>query len=103
MTSPEDFYATLNPDWLLCRAYGHAWEPYTAELLMGTYDVTVKCARCGTLKRDTLTSSGKPVGHSVFNYAPGYQNSGAGRTLVGTRGVAKMVAVKAQQPQLEQG
>lgn len=100
-TSPLDFYqALVEADaqaFLQCRGYGHSWSPHTV-ITHGSkrnpsYEVTVVCASCQTMRTDFLDMFGDPVRHSIASYPAGYVAPGSGGAMRGTRGVAKLVGV----------
>src|SRR4051812_44403686 len=77
----ETFAAQLNDRFLHCRALGHNWRPHTAEYdqAAGTYDRTLRCSNCRTLRHQVLSSLGGvlsngytwPDGYRATNVAPG--------------------------------
>lgn len=97
--SPEAFYETLaqdNPDYLMCRSYGHTWRPLTVveegPKRKRYYTVTVECAQCAAQRVDLLDSHGGQV-RSSYRYAAAYSATGSHGSMLGTRGLAKMTLV----------
>jgi len=71
--------ATLKPDYMECRDYGHPWRPYSARFIpkLREYEQTLRCDRCGTERFRTLNAHGHIMGTS-YAYAEGYLVAGLG-------------------------
>lgn len=69
----------LPDDFLMCRDLGHVWRSYTARLTgESTYERTMQCERCDTLRHQECSASGAVLGNS-YSYESGYlapRNSG---------------------------
>lgn len=64
--------AGLPDDFLLCRDLGHTWRPYTARITgSNTYERTMRCGRCKTLRHQSLSISGAILGGG-YKYEEGY-------------------------------
>lgn len=62
----------LPDDYLLCRDLGHVWRSYTARLTSeSTYERTMQCERCRTLRHQECSASGAVLGNG-YTYEPGY-------------------------------
>lgn len=64
---------------LLCRDLMHAWAPHTAKKVKGGYLRTLRCARCRSIKEQTLDKWGYVTGSKML-YVEGYlMPAGSGR------------------------
>lgn len=85
----------LPDDFLLCRDLGHLWRPYTARFNPeeNCYDRTMRCGRCHTERRQTLSLRGEVLsGH--YDYAEGYTApKGQGRLTGNARGALRIESV----------
>lgn len=81
---------------LMCRDYGHSWEPFTAARLAGGkgYEQTLRCGRCQTTRRRYLDSRGEVV-QGGYQYADGYLIHGLGRLTGADRGAVRIASVQA--------
>lgn len=70
--SADEWAHDLPDRYLLCRDMGHVWRPYTARLVPGGYERTLRCSRCHTT-RDQSISSGGIVLSGHYTYEPGYR------------------------------
>lgn len=65
-----DSWAKDLPDtFLLCRDLGHVWGPHLArwDAKLKVFDQTLRCSRCLTERRRTLSARGHPiVGHYAY-------------------------------------
>lgn len=71
----------LTDAYLLCRDIGHQWRAYTARYVpeQNGYERTLRCGRCQTERRQTLSLNGHVTSGS-YSYPEGYQQPhGSGR------------------------
>lgn len=75
--NPADWAASLEGHLLHCRELGHSWDGYTAsyDAKSRSYDRTLKCASCGTERRQILDSRGEVLKNG-YGYVPGYLAKG---------------------------
>jgi hypothetical protein len=70
----------MAPEHLACRDYKHSWAPYSGgQNHDGTWERTLQCARCLTLRGETLTRTGHVIGGRRYEYPEGYLVPGLGR------------------------
>lgn len=81
---------------LMCRDYGHAWEPFTAARLANGrgFEQTLRCARCHTTRRRYLDSRGDVV-TGGYGYVEGYLIHGLGRLTGADRGALRVASLEA--------
>ena len=85
----------LVDEFLLCRDIGHLWRPFTAryDQQHNAYDRTLRCARCTTERRQSLSLSGEVLSGS-YVYAEGYvAPAGQGRLSGNARGALRIESV----------
>lgn len=86
MWAPVEDVRAIARDWdddvLMCRTYGHPWQPEMARLMAreGYYAVSQRCPRCKTRKHSELSLKGR-VYASWYEYAEGYLTEGVGRIV----------------------
>lgn len=75
--TPEQWAGELESDLLHCRELGHAWTAYTAkyDAKSKCYDRVIRCATCGTERRQVLDSRGEVLRNS-YSYVEGYLAKG---------------------------
>ena len=56
---------------MMCRTYGHAWQPKTVEIVGAMFVSRLECVRCETKRTWTLNRRGEVV-RNGYTYAPGY-------------------------------
>jgi hypothetical protein len=71
----------LNPAFVRCRTWRHAWDAYNVERLPRNtgFIETLRCSRCKTLRSYVLSARGDIESHSVYSYPDGYVSKGHGR------------------------
>lgn len=75
----EKQVASMPLEHLLCRVYGHKWDPATLEVEFGDFQIGLACSRCGT-ERDRFTHPDGEFIRSRFWYGdPDYLFVGLGR------------------------
>lgn len=96
MTDLDDALRDMPASHLMCRDYGHAWEPFTAAKLAkrAGYEQTLRCGRCLTTRRRYLDSRGEVI-QSGYDYADGYLIHGLGRLSGADRGAVRIASVEA--------
>jgi hypothetical protein len=80
-----------------CRARGHAWEDWQAELLgrngsKGAVEI-LRCSRCGSERRQDLDRWGTVL-KGRYVYADGYLVKGLGRLTGEDRGLVRLTAIR---------
>lgn len=89
--------AEAMPDrFLECRDMGHNWRRYTADLTTveggSVYERTLRCSRCRTLRKQTLSLTGTILSTS-YDYADGYQLEGVGRIIGDGRDALRLASI----------
>lgn len=81
----------LPDDYLMCRDLGHVWRSYTARLTSeSTYERTMQCERCGTLRHQECSASGAVLGNG-YSYEAGYlAPKNTGRLTSGDRDALRL-------------
>ena len=85
----------LPDEFLLCRDIGHLWRPFTARFLAqrNVYERTLRCARCTTERRQTVSLSGD-IASGGYVYAEGYvAPAGQGRLTGRARGALRLESI----------
>jgi hypothetical protein len=59
-----EFIARMSEEEILCRAFGHKWDPETSDVIASTYEIGLKCERCET-ERDKVTE--RATGYGLPN------------------------------------
>ena len=69
----QTFAVDLPDKMLHCRELGHVWAALTAswDKSSRTFDRSLKCRNCPTIRRQVLTERGHVVANS-YRYPPGY-------------------------------
>jgi hypothetical protein len=69
----ETFAAGLSARLLHCRELGHEWRDHTVtfDRRDRTFERSLKCRSCHTIRRQILSTGGHVLGNS-YNYADGY-------------------------------
>lgn len=86
-------------EFLLCRSYGHQWEPYDVTRTGKKVTVVIQCLRCETLaemKCRISTAKGNErliKGRRTLKYAPGYLMHGLGRLSKDDRDFVNFMAL----------
>jgi hypothetical protein len=95
-SSFDDALSNMNETHLHCRDYGHSWRPHTARFLRReqVYEQTLRCTRCRTARRRTISADGDIVGSS-YDYAEHYLVKGVGRLTGHERAALRLASVNA--------
>lgn len=95
----QDFAEGLKKQHLLCRTYGHGFQPYTVERATAEgsaavyYEQTLRC-KCRVRRRLLLSRTGAVVSSTYdYNDAPGYLTQGIGRVVGEGRDVLRLEGV----------
>lgn len=76
--------SALSQEFLLCRAYGHAWRPTRVSVTTNTRNQPVEfrphlmCDRCETFRVQILSPRGE-IGGNRYSYPEGYAQKGKSR------------------------
>ena len=69
----------LTPGQVMCRSFGHSWQPHTAEWIAaeGSFKVVLVCTRCSTGDEEMtrtlwLSNEGRPQVGGGYHYPHGY-------------------------------
>jgi hypothetical protein len=77
----EQFIDGMKLEHIQCRDFAHSWRPYNARRTEhGTYEQTLRCTRCRTLRIRELNHRGAILSSS-YDYAEGYVVKGLGRIV----------------------
>lgn len=85
--------AEIPTDYLQCRDFGHAWQPYTARLAGAEYLSVIRCMRCGTERTRRIGQRGQVLA-TDYHYADGYQIHGLGRLTGTDRDMLRLASVQ---------
>lgn len=85
----------VQPEYLACRDFGHAWQPFTAtwNAAERSYFVQLRCARCLTLRARVLDRFGQQISNR-YEYAEGYLTKGLGRMTGAQRDALRLASVQ---------
>jgi hypothetical protein len=83
-----------NPQTIHCRDYGHSWKPFWAEALPRKQGFLqeLKCERCTTIRRRTLSRYGDILTKS-YKYAADYKMPGVGRLTTEDKGQFRIASI----------
>src|SRR5664279_205658 len=70
----------LSNSFLLCRELGHNWKPSHASRVARTFERTLRCPRCKTLRVEVLSLRGEVL-HKRYEYTEGYLSGKLGRII----------------------
>jgi hypothetical protein len=85
---------TMKMEHVQCRDFAHSWRPYTASRNDdSTYEQTLRCSRCKTLRIRTLNHRGAVLS-STYDYADGYVIKGLGRIAGAEKDHLRLVSIK---------
>lgn len=89
----EEFAAGLKKTFLHCRELGHLWRPFRARRHPdGGFERTLRCSRCGTTRRQSLSSRGMVLSN-VYEHPEGYLTNGLGRIVGEGRGLLRLESI----------
>lgn len=81
-------------EFLECRDFQHMWRPMGCryQVKTQTYERSLKCERCDTVKSQVLSRTGAVLG-TKYEYADGYTTKGNGRMGSEARDALRLVSV----------
>jgi hypothetical protein len=88
-----DFAANLPEKFLQCRDFGHNWRRHgVAANNDGTFDRSLRCGQCGTLRIMVLSNRGMVLS-SRYEHPDGYLTKGLGRVTGEGKGLLRIEAI----------
>jgi uncharacterized C2H2 Zn-finger protein len=86
--------ASLDPDHIQCRDFGHSWTPYAARWIPKDreYESVLRCTRCQTLRTRRLSRTGQLIANH-YGYSDGYLLRGIGRMTSSDRDTIRVASV----------
>ncbi len=88
----KDIIKRLPQEFLMCRSFGHQWNPYTVYKRGSEFESVLECGRCNGYRHQFISSVGK-VNSAYYTYEPGYLIAGWGTMTVSERQQIRLAAV----------
>jgi hypothetical protein len=88
----NDVIRNLPEEFLMCRSFGHQWNPYTVYKRGQEFESVLNCGRCGGYRHQFISMNGW-VKSAYYTYEPGYLISGWGNMTVEERAQFRLAAV----------
>jgi hypothetical protein len=76
--TPEEAIDQMSEEAVICRDLSHSWKHWYANRITGGFERGLRCATCGTARKETLNSRGQRVGSVRYEYPEHYRVKGAG-------------------------
>jgi hypothetical protein len=81
----------LPEEFLMCRSFGHQWNPYTVFRRGREFESVLKCGRCAGLRHQFINANGEVI-KGYYTYEAGYVIAGWGNMTKKERAQIRLAA-----------
>lgn len=94
VSAVSEAIAGMSDEHLLCRDFGHAWRPHSAERMGRGFQEALVCSRCYTVRRRLIDNRGRMLANG-YTYPEGYLVQGVGRLTGDDRNGLRLAGLEA--------
>lgn len=94
---------TVQPEYRMCRVFGHAWDYTTVKQQGREYLQGLVCSRCGTERFVRINARSGVTKGSRYSYSDGYLFKGGGALTPAERAELRLVEITGHLPRRARG